>query len=142
MARALAIPAAALILLLAVVAAGCGGSHSATPPAGSGSGTTTAACRTKAQRRALVKLDRDLVGLKSAGRVHVKNTLLGGRAANRATDRFLRDLAESPISNLRRNRLIDHAAASIVGNCQQCFQALEAERPIPSIAHDANGARC
>jgi hypothetical protein len=142
MTRVLAIPAAALILLLAAVAAGCGGSHSAAPPTDSGSGTTTLACRTKAERRALVKLDRDLAGLKSAGRVPVKNTLLGGKEANRATDRFLHDLAVAPISNLRRNRLIDHAAASIVGSCQQCFQALEAERPIPSIAHDANGASC
>ena len=50
-------------------------------------------------------------------------------------DRFLHDVATAPIPNLTRNRLIDHAASAIVGACQQCFQALEAERPIPAIAH-------
>ena len=78
-------------------------------------------------------LNRDLASLRTAGQVHVADKLLGGPAANRATDRFLHDLEVAPISNLMRNRLIDHAAASVVGNCQQCFQALEAERPIPAI---------
>jgi hypothetical protein len=118
-----------------LVLAGCGGSRHAAPPA-------TTSCRTKAQTRALAKLDRDLAALKAAGRVHVKNRLLGGSAASHATDRFLLDLAKAPISNLTRNRLIDHAAASVVGNCQQCFQALEAERPIPSIAHGENASGC
>jgi hypothetical protein len=29
--------------------------------------------------------------------------------------------------------LIDHAMSAISTKCQQCFQALEAGRPIPSI---------
>jgi hypothetical protein len=37
--------------------------------------------------------------------------------------------------------VIDHAAAIVAGSCQQCFQALEAERPIPAIAHGIRG-RC
>ena len=132
MARCLAILAAALVL------AGCGaGSGGTAAPK-----TTTTSCRTKAQSRALAKLNRDLAALKTAGQVRVKNKLLGGPAVNHATDRFLHDLELAPISNLMRNRLIDHAAASVVGNCQQCFQAFEAERPIPSIAHDSNGASC
>ena len=123
-------------LAVALVLAGCGAGRSASPT------TTTNSCRTKAQSRALAKLNRDLAKLKTAGQVHVKDKLIGGPAVNHATDRFLHDLAVAPISNLKRNRLIDHAAASVVGNCQQCFQALEAERPIPSIAHDNNGASC
>jgi hypothetical protein len=31
--------------------------------------------------------------------------------------------------------MIDHAAALLHGSCEQCFQALEAERPIVNIAH-------
>ncbi len=97
-------------------------------------------CTTTAQTRALAQLNRDLATLKTAGAQHAKNTLLGGPAANRATDRFLGDLVRAPIDNLARNRLIDHAAASVVANCQQCFQALEAERPIPAIAHGEPGS--
>jgi hypothetical protein len=128
------------ILTLALVLAGCGAGGTTTST--TTTAATTTACRTKAQSRALARLDRDLAALKTAGQVHVKDRLLGGPAVNHATDRFLHDLALAPISNLRRNRLIDHAAAFVVGNCQQCFQALEAARPIPSIAHDSNGASC
>jgi hypothetical protein len=41
-----------------------------------------------------------------------------------------------------RNRMIDHAAAIVAPVCQQCFQALEAERPIPGIAHTHTGEAC
>jgi hypothetical protein len=44
--------------------------------------------------------------------------------------------------NLIRNRMIDHAAALLTGPCEQCFQALEAERPIVAIAHAHSGAAC
>ena len=118
--------------LVALVLAGCGSSRSGT--------TTTATCRPPTETRALATLDDDLAALKAAGRQHAEDTLLGGPAANRATDRFLLDLARAPIDNLARNRLIDHAAAAVVGNCQQCFQALEAARPIPAIAHGEPGS--
>ena len=59
---------------------------------------------------------------------------------NAATDRFLHDVDVAPLDNLVRNRLIDHAAAVLVGTCEQCFQALEAERPIPSIRGHAGPA--
>jgi hypothetical protein len=125
------------VVVLAVLAlAACGGgSHRA-------STTSTAPCRAKAEARALARLQADLAALNAAGRVHVKNTLLGGPAANHATDRFLLDLSRAPIDNLARNRLIDHAAAAIVSACQQCFQALEAERPIPTIAHEGTATTC
>jgi hypothetical protein len=123
-----------LLALAAVALAGCGGSHRA---AG-----TTASCTTPAAGHALARIDRDLTALKAAGAKHVSDTLLGGPAVNHATDRFLLDLAKAPIDNLARNRLIDHAAASVIANCQQCFQALEAERPIPAIAHGEPGTSC
>ena len=84
----------------------------------------------------------DIAALRSAAKLPTKNRLLGNHAINVATDRFLRDVALAPIGNLARNRLIDHAMAALVGNCQQCFQALEAERPIPAIAHAHTGRAC
>ena len=81
--------------------------------------------------KAIAKLDVDIAVLRRAR---------GNDAAiNRATDRFLRDVATAPITNLKRNRLIDHAVGALGGECEQCFQALEAARPIPNIR---TGARC
>jgi hypothetical protein len=70
----------------------------------------------------------------------VKNKLLGNKAINAATDRFLNDVALAPISNLQRNRLIDHAMAAVGTHCEQCFQAFESARPIPSIR--AGDSKC
>jgi hypothetical protein len=64
----------------------------------------------------------------------------GNKAINVATDRFLNDVALAPIGNLRRNRLIDHAMGTLAGSCEQCFQALEAARPIVNIRLGEN--RC
>jgi hypothetical protein len=130
MARTAALLAAALVL------AACGGTTTAAPT------TTAGACHGPAQKRALARLHRGLAALKAAGKIPVKNSLLGGPAANHATDRFLHDVATSPISNLMRNRLIDYAARDVAAYCEQCFQALEAERPVPSIAHEGTGANC
>ena len=63
-------------------------------------------------------------------------------AASRLTDRFLQDVDTAPINNLTRNRMIDHAAAAVSALCPQCFQALEADRPIPAIAQAGAGAGC
>ena len=62
-----------------------------------------------------------------------KDTLQGNHAINVATDRFLNDVALAPIGNLKRNRLIDHAMGTLSGSCEQCFQALEAARPVINI---------
>jgi hypothetical protein len=130
-----------LLLLLAAALAGCGGSGS--PPAP----TTTAqpakltqTCARRATAQALAKLRADVVALRRAAATPSKNTLDGGPAVSNATDRFLADLNSAPIDNLTKNRMIDHAAAAVVGSCEQCFQALEAGRPIPAIAHGEPGA--
>ena len=34
-----------------------------------------------------------------------------------------------------KNRMLDFAASAVAGSCDQCFQMLEAARPIPDIAH-------
>jgi hypothetical protein len=103
-------------LALAVLAlAGCGG------------GAKKAACP------AVQKLDRELTAMRAAQTP---------AEASRLTDRFLQDVDTAPIDNLARNRMIDHAAAAVSALCPQCFQALEADRPIPAIAHGDVGAGC
>jgi hypothetical protein len=94
--------------------------------------------------RALTHLDHDVAAIKQAASLPAKNTLDGNPAVNRATDRFLTDESTLPIDNLTRNRMIDHAAAALSGSCTQCFQALEADRPIITIrfANGAPTARC
>jgi hypothetical protein len=81
--------------------------------------------------KAIAKLNADIAALRRA-RGHTA-------ATNRGTDRFLLDVATAPITNLKRNRMIDHAVGGLGGECEQCFQAFEAARPIPTIR---TGARC
>jgi hypothetical protein len=121
----------ALLLTALLLLAGCGGSTKAAPP-------TAAVC--PGTQKALAKIQRDLAALRAAAKLPTKNTLIGNHAINVATDRFLRDVALAPLNNLQRNRLIDHAMSTLVGNCDQCFQALEAERPIPAIR--AGDSKC
>ncbi|MDX6472665.1 MAG: hypothetical protein QOK22_1481 [Gaiellaceae bacterium] len=102
--------------------------------AGCGGGTKPA-CRSPKQAQALVRLNADLAAIRTAAALPVTDALKGGPEINRATDRFLHDVQTAPVGNLQRNRFIDHAAALLLGSCSQCFQALEAARPIPGIAH-------
>ena len=83
--------------------------------------------------KAIAKLQADVAAMKRAAALPTKNTLDGNAAINRATDRFLNDVSLAHITNLKRNRMIDHAAGALAGACEQCFQALEAARPIPSL---------
>jgi uncharacterized protein with von Willebrand factor type A (vWA) domain len=118
---------AVVLFLLALSLAACGGTSAAHQP----QQAQQQMCPN--QQRALVKLTRDITALRTAARLPTKNTLDGNKAINAATDRFLYDVAVAPLTNLQRNRLIDHAMAALIGNCEQCFQALEAGRPIPAI---------
>jgi hypothetical protein len=92
---------------------------------------TTTATKQCVSPKAVAKLDADIAAIRRAR---------GNDAAtNRTTDRFLLDVATAKITNLKRNRMIDHAVGALGGGCEQCFQALEAARPIPNIR---KGARC
>jgi hypothetical protein len=115
----------AVIVACVVLLAGCGGSKQA--------------CTSTKEQRALARLQADLTAIKRAAALPATDTLKGNAAVNRATDRFLLDVATAPVDNLKRNRMIDHAASLLLGSCEQCFQALEAERPIVSIAHGDRG---
>ena len=116
MLRALVVASCAVLCLAA-----CGGA--AKPKA-----TTTKQC---VSPKASAKLNADIAALS-----HARGN---DAATNRTTDRFLLDVATAPITNLKRNRMIDHAVGALGGECEQCFQALEAARPIPTIR---TGARC
>ena len=112
----------AVLIVLAVTACGSGSKQQAAPP-------PKPQC--PATKRSLAKLDHDLAALRAAR---------SGAQTDTATDRFLLDVATAPISNLQRNRLIDHAAAIVAPKCEQCFMALESARPIPSIR--AGDSKC
>src|SRR5207248_8514258 len=75
--------------------------------------------------KAMAKLNADIGAIRRARSDQA--------AINRAADRFLLDVATAPITNLKRNRMIDHAVGALGGECEQCFQALEAARPIPTL---------
>jgi hypothetical protein len=86
--------------------------------------TTTSSQQCRNQAAALTRIDRDIAAMNQTQSATVMSTL---------TDRFLLHVSTAPLTNLQRNRLIDHAAAAVSIRCPQCFQALEAERPIPAI---------
>jgi hypothetical protein len=128
--------AAVLALLVTLTLAACGAPKSSPPPAATTATSTQSAAKAnvcKNQAIALAKIHRDIAALEAAYRLPVKDKLLGNHAINVATDEFLNDEELAPISNLKRNRLIDLAMSAIGTHCQQCFQALEAGRPIPAI---------
>ena len=121
------------VALCALLLAACGSA-----------GTTTAskACVSPRAARALRAIRADTAAIQAAANLPTKSTLDGNAAVNRATDRFLLDEETAPLDNLTRNRLIDHAAAALAGSCEQCFQALEADRPIVTIVHSAHAGDC
>jgi hypothetical protein len=90
---------------------------------------------TAAQRNDLKELWHDTLGMRSAASKSKRSTLKGDPAVRQATSAFIDDLDRSAIDNLSKNRVIDHAAAAVATVCEQCFQQLEAMRPIPAIAH-------
>ena len=119
------------MLCVVLSVAACGSSKQAAP-------AKPKICRTTA--KALAKLQADIAAMRAAARTPTTNTLQGNHAINVATDRFLNDVALAPIGNLKRNRLIDHATGTLAGACEQCFQALEASRPVVNIRMGEN--RC
>jgi ABC-type enterochelin transport system substrate-binding protein len=128
--------AAVLALLVTLTLAACGAHKSSAPPATTTQSAAKAEAKAKAckhQAVALAKIHRDIAQLQAAYKLPTKDKLLGNHAINVATDKFLNDIQLAPISNLQRNRLTDLAMSAIGTHCQQCFQALEANRPIPSI---------
>jgi hypothetical protein len=86
-------------------------------------------------QRDLARVQADLARLRRITAPVHKSSLMGTPAIQQATGAFLDHLTASSIPLRQQNRLIDHAAAAVIGVCEQCFQWLEAARPIPAIAH-------
>lgn len=70
----------------------------------------------------------------AALKVHGQS-LKGTPALRSTTGAFIDDLEKSHLSLKAQNRMIDHAAGAVATSCDQCFQQLEAMRPIIQISH-------
>ncbi len=84
--------------------------------------------------RDYARLGADVRALRAEAATVHGSSLLGTRALRRLTGRFIEDLQKSILTPKQRNRMIDHAAGAVATSCEQCFQMLEAIRPIPQIA--------
>jgi hypothetical protein len=91
--------------------------------------------RTPAQQHDVALLQRDVAAIKRAAAKVTHRTLMGTPALQRTTGAFLDHLDRSTLEPKMKNRMIDFAASAVAGSCDQCFQMLEAARPIPEIAH-------
>ena len=126
--------AVAILSCAALCLAACGGSkHTTSAVQGT---TTVGSC---VNTKAIAKLRADVAAIKHASNLPTSNRLLGNAAINKATDKFLLDVETAKIDNKRRNRMIDLAMGSLANQCEQCFQALEAGRPIPSLRYNDTG---
>ena len=125
------------VTLSIVLLTGCGGSNrpAAAPPPP----TTTAAKVRTPTVRALIRdyrtLGVDVAAMRAAAAKVHGQTLKGTPTLRRTTGAFIEDLEKSHLTLKAQNRMIDHAAGAVATSCDQCFQQLEAVRPIPQIAH-------
>lgn len=122
----------AILVALSLLAAGCGGGGSTKPKTAPIAGSCV-------NVKEVAKLHADVAAIRAAANLPTSNRLDGNPAINKATDRFLYDVATAKIDNKRRNRMIDLAMGSLANQCEQCFQALEAGRPIPSLRYNDTG---
>ncbi len=116
----------ALLALVAALAAGCGSAaHRSVSTTTTTAPAVSPKCAnhpvTAAQKRAYRRILPILAQMRRA-KTH--------DAESRLTDRFMLAEETSGLPNYVRNRLIDHAVAYATPKCQDCFQALEAGRPI------------
>jgi hypothetical protein len=127
----------ALLAAAAIAAGGCGGGtgQTATPT------TTAAAAPSRAQKcngarlaavraRKLARLRRDVARLRRLAAPIRKHTFDGTPALAHAVDTFLVHAGDRDVPVKQRSRMFDLAAAAVSGACEQCFQALEANRPV------------
>ncbi len=119
-------------LTFAVLAGGCGGSRLVQPAT-----THPAQARSPEARhyaRDYARLYADIRAMRAEAANFRDGSLLGTPGLRRTTAKFIGDLERSSLGPKARNRMIDHAAAAVATSCEQCFQMLEAIRPIPQIA--------
>jgi hypothetical protein len=121
-----------LLLSAALFLSGCAAPWSATHRA---TPTSPPLVRTPHQKRDFAELSKDVAAIKRAAAKVDHVTLMGTPALQRTTGAFLDHLDRSTLEPKMKNRMIDFAASAAAGSCEQCFQMLEAARPIPEIAH-------
>jgi hypothetical protein len=139
--------------VLAALTAACGGGGGATTATHAAT-TSTAAdnglqlsnapqdCLTRAQRtRATNRALREAAQLRTMA-APLGKSQMGTPALQHATDRFLTHLTTSKLDNYYQNRLIDKAASAVAFACEQCFQMLEASRPIPAMQYGPHTRSC
>jgi hypothetical protein len=111
--------------LCAVVLAGCGG-HPVSPRVSRPSNSLLLK-----RERQEARLFRDVELIRTEARRTTTSSQMGTSALRRLTGRFIDEYNQSSaIPRLRKNRMIDHAVGALAGTCDQCFQQLEAMRPI------------
>jgi hypothetical protein len=111
--------------LCAIMLGGCGG-HPVSPGA---SGPSNRLLPSRERQEA--RLFRDIESIRAEARRTKHSSLKGTPALRLLTGRFIDDYnRSSAIPRLRKNRMIDHAVGALGGTCEQCFQQLEAMRPI------------
>ena len=126
---------AILALVVALVLAGCGGGESNPPAVAPPTHRTTTTDKCKGSKDPAVvrtkvsRLNRLLARMRVLAAKIPRKTLDGTPALSAAIDRFLVLNRDRDIPVHTRSRLVDHAAAIVASVCEQCFQALEANRP-------------
>ncbi len=114
----------AILALSAAALTGCG-SHDSPP------GVTRPSNSLLLSQRQEARLFRDIALIRAEARRTPGGSLKGTPALRRLTGRYIDDYnRSSAIARLRKNRMIDHAVGALAGTCDQCFQQLEAMRPI------------
>jgi hypothetical protein len=142
--------AACCLCAAAALAAGCGSTHSAqtttaaAPPATSGDGSGVdnkpQDCLSAAQRKKTVsRILRDAATLRRLA-APLGTSEMGTPKLQQATNSFLIHLKTSKLDLYYQNRMIDRAASAVAFACGQCFQMLEAERPIPAMKFGHSGS--
>jgi hypothetical protein len=120
----------ALLLAAILLLGGCAGSRTPSAPVAS-----PPVVRTAKQRSDYAHLQADVRAIKQAAAKTRHRTLMGTPALQRTTGAFLDRLDRSSLDPKMKNRMIDFAASAVAGSCDQCFQMLEAARPIVQIKY-------
>jgi hypothetical protein len=134
---------AAAVALLALAAAGCGGGG------GGGTAQTTRATTTARaggirpcilsarQRAAVAAARREIARMHRLEAPLTKWKPTGPSKLELAVERFLLDVGELPVDVKAQ---LMNKAKSAVGLCGDCFNAIEAEEPVPTTR--LGGSRC
>jgi hypothetical protein len=126
-----------VLLIAALVLAGCGGSKRASSTGANPFPQDPQIVARNPSPEARQKLDglaSDIRRIKAEAPRAKAGSRMGTPRLQRLTTSFLVDLKRSGVDLVSQNRIIDHAAAIAAPVCDQCWQMLEAERPIPAIA--------